>query len=885
MLKVGRNSGNDIIVVLPAVSEYHAVIEAQGGLVSIMDNYSTNGVYVNGVRIPPGQHRPIAPGGLVTLGQSCRLDLNHPKIAPLFSRSTAPESAASITIGRDPGNNIVIPEKNVSSRHARISMQGGLLFIEDFSTNGTYINSTSRKVLPNSKVSLHPGDVIFAASHPIVPEQWMPILNQACGICPEPDGHDRPIITPPPIPLRKTYEYSTRIADDARSEVTIGRVPGNDIVIPDPQVSARHARIYRKGADIFIQDLGSVNGTFVDGLRLRGQAQISETSQVRIANQELHLDLKRIQENQIRVIADDTIRLDVDKLVFKVRDRQDSSNILTLLDEISISVNPGEMVAIIGPSGCGKTTFLYSLIGNQPPSSGKVYYNGQNLYRCYDAFRSSIGYVPQEDILFPQLSVQETLRYVCKLRLPPETTDTEIDTRINTVLTSLGFAITPRELDIRPKLIGGPEKKVLSGGQRKRVNIAQELITNPKILFLDEPTSGLASKDAKEVITLLKHLAQTQGVSVVLTIHQPSHEIYSMFDHTVLLCPGGCLAYYGPSVPGSFEYFKISEQNPDRLLDHIDVKPPKNKELKDRFRHDLTYKIHVEDRQSNITKDVSDIKAPRRKFGFRQFAHLTGRNFRLKIKDLWGGTGILLIQAPIIAILILLAFEGKTDVPSHQSVLFLLCVSAIWFGCNNSAREVVSERVIYLRERMVNLKIPSYFMSKMVLMTVLCAFQCLILLAVNYKACKLTGDFMSFFGILVITSVGAVSLGLFLSTLVKSSEAAVGMVPILLVPQVILAGMLVQLGEKEAIDFLAVFAIARWSYEAMLNLEFLGEPSPSEKSGSLIEYLGFKENNITEDLVWMGSMVAVCMAVAMFILYYRDIHSFFQRMKRRTFNS
>jgi len=879
MIRVGKSPNNDIVINDQIVSEYHASFQVSGKTVTVTDLHSLNGVFVDGIRIRPGEPYPIGKNSVLTIGLAHRIDLNDPCVALLFGTPEVDHSSkVSIIIGRDSSSHIMIPKQNVSATHARITMHGTSIYIEDFSANGTYINSLSSRVPKKSKTALQPTDTVLVSTYSIPPQRWLPILRQAG------QPNQRPIDIKKPehsIPAPQVSpKYFTIVSEEKKSEATIGRVEGNNIVIADPLVSARHARIFRKSGEVFLQDLGSTNGTFVNQIRIKGVVKINEASIIRIANQQININLRQLKNDKIQIVTDDSIRLDVKKLVYMVRDRQDRSKTLTLLDNISISVKPGELVAIMGPSGCGKTTLLYSLIGNQPPYSGKVCYNNRNLYRCYDAFRISVGYVPQDDILFPQLTVYESLYYVCKLRLPPETTDSEIDTRINDVLTSLGFDVADPDKDIRNKIIGSPERKVLSGGQRKRVNIAQELITNPKILFLDEPTSGLASKDANEVIKLLRKLSEDEGVSIILTIHQPSNVIYSMFDHTVLLSPGGCLAYFGPAVPDSFQFFTISSQNPDELLDYIDVSKNESQILKQKYLQHDKHKIYVQGRQSDILPDSEKLTSRRRKFGIRQFLVLSSRNLQLKVKDLWGGTGILLIQAPIIALLIFLAFHGESTPESRQKVLFLLVVSAIWFGCNNSAREIVSERVIYERERMVNLKIPSYFLSKVFLMTLLCAFQCFILLIVNYWACELEGNISQYFVILLITSVAAVCLGLSISTAVKSNEAAVGLVPIILVPQIILAGMLAPLS-KTIIGFLAKFTVARWSFEALLNVEFAGVSGPPGSDKTLIELLDFQENQIGHDLFVLGLMILFLTSFSMFILYYRDIHSTFKRLKRK----
>jgi ABC-type multidrug transport system ATPase subunit len=885
MVKIGRGPDNDIVIpeTESTVSWRHATLTLYAGQAAIEDNFSTNGVMVNNVRIPPGRPTPVSPDAVVMLGAyRLIIDRSAPKIAALFAAADEKLRDGRITIGRDAGHTIVIPAPDVSGLHCQIASRGGRLFVRDFSKNGTYLNSLQNRVPPQDEAPLQPGDVIYAASRAVPPEQWFELLRLACGASggaravgeSRQTGDEETIrVTPPPAAQR----FLTRLGRGDGKAVRIGRLEDNDIVIREPVVSGHHAVIRQEGERVFLEDLGSTNGTFVDGRRIKGRVEIDERSEVRLASQQLRLDFSQLRNQELLVVADGAIQLDVGELLFQVRDRANPGRVITLLDEVSLSQRPGEMTAIMGPSGCGKTTLLYSLIGSQPPTCGQVLYNGQNLYDHYDAFRTSIGYVPQDDILFPQLTVYESLYYVCKLRLPPETTDAEINQRIDNVLRSLGFDVSTPGQDVRAKLIGSPEKKVLSGGQRKRVNIAQELITNPKILFLDEPTSGLASKDAKEVIRLLKGMAERDRVSVILTIHQPSFEVYSMFTHALLLAPGGCLAYYGSAEPGSFQYFKTAHHNPDELLECIDVKPPQNQMLKERFKQDVNYRINIVERQRQISGCATSVERRSSRIGLRQFFYLTSRNLTLKMKDVFGGTGILLLQAPIIALLVLGAFYDETQKTEQIKILFLLAVSAIWFGCNNSAREIVAERVIYLRERMVNLKIPSYLLSKVVTMTVLCALQCLVLLAVNYHACnlnKLESNFLVLYGVLLVTALAGVCLGVLLSTLVKTNEAAVGAVPILLLPQVILAGMLVPL-KGGAMKALAALTLSRWSYEALLDETFAGD-------APFIKQLNFTENQAGADLTVLAVMIVGFLAVAMAILYVRDIHSLVQKRRRRT---
>src|SRR5262249_19030051 len=209
--------------------------------------------------------------------------------------------------------------------------------------------------------------------------------------------------------------------------------------------------------------------------------------------------------------------------------RDTPSVMVTLLDSVSFKALPGDMIALMGPSGAGKTTLLLALNGYLPPSSGIVRINGEDLYNIYDNLRGSIGYVPQDDLVHPELTVFEAVKYSAKFRLPPDYSEAEIDARVEQTIKDLGLD------SVKNLQIGKPEKKILSGGQRKRVNIALELVTDPVILFLDEPTSGLAADDTTALITLLHDLTKATGKTIIMTIHQPAKDEFEKFTHCFVM--------------------------------------------------------------------------------------------------------------------------------------------------------------------------------------------------------------------------------------------------------------------------------------------------------------------------------------------------------------
>ena len=228
-------------------------------------------------------------------------------------------------------------------------------------------------------------------------------------------------------------------------------------------------------------------------------------------------------------------------LLLEVPDRDDSSAMKVLLDNVSFKALPGDMIALMGPSGAGKTTLLLALNGYLPPSNGIVRINGEDLYNIYDNLRGSIGYVPQDDLVHAELTVFEAVKYSAKFRLPPDYSEDEIDARVEQTIKDLGLE------GVKNLQIGRPEKKVLSGGQRKRVNIALELVTNPVILFLDEPTSGLAADDTTALITLLSDLTKQTGKTIIMTIHQPAKDKFEKFTHCLVMGYGGVPMFFGPT--------------------------------------------------------------------------------------------------------------------------------------------------------------------------------------------------------------------------------------------------------------------------------------------------------------------------------------------------
>ncbi len=698
----------------------------------------------------------------------------------------------------------------VSWEHARIYERNGQLILEDLnSRNGTAINQLQNRI---AEAALQPEDDVYLGSFKIPASRLLVDHHTVVG------------------------EAAYKAVAFTGDSMIIGRDPQCEQPIDNAMISWHHARLARTTEGIFVEDLGSLNGTFVDGIRISGRVRIAAGQEVGLGSVRFQLleggALQRREYNGNVSIQAVDVTVSI-------------PGGARLLDPISLTVYPSELVALMGPAGAGKTTFLKALNGYTPPSQGQVLFNGADLYRHYDLFRQQMGYVPQDDIVHSQLTVREALYFSTKLRT--DLSDKEIEERIDKILDSLGI------LDKKNSLIGSPERKVLSGGQRKRVNIAMELISDTPVLFLDEPTSGLSSYDAEGVVDLLKRLAR-EGKTIITTIHQPSIDVFKKFDNLIMISrdAGGCgaLAFFGPAYPDSIQFFQapaagapLASESP--TADHRQALSPemlltglasaRTPEWCDRFAKSPYRKQFVEDRAGKTPSQGGEEISAGRRFGLGQWLMLVRRNLILKVRDR-AQFIILLLQAPLLALLIGLVFSVIKEPPPASSarvvspeatqafselganlagVEFLMVVAAIWFGCNNAARDVVGEWSIFQRERMVNLKLPSYVFSKFAVLFGLCVFQCLAMLAIVYFWCHLKGDFLQTAVILITASLVGAALGLAISSRSNTTESAIALLPIVLLPVIALSGGIRPIYKMpEPAQWLSYAVPSRWAFEA-----------------------------------------------------------------------
>lgn len=698
-----------------------------------------------------------------------------------------------IRIGRDPSAELAFdPQRDllVSYNHAKIMvLDGKPVLFDTESTNGTFIDGQriSRQELeggeevelglggPHIQVHLRSEQVAVSAESPAAAQ----VRGKATVF-----GSALPIRDLSLGDAARLGEYP--VAD----RLEIGRDEKSTIVLDSMYVSHKHTRIELQRGAYHLIDAGSANGTYVDGERVT-DALLTPGTEFNVGPYVLKFTGTSV------VVFDTRTKTWVDAWELC---RTDAHTKRSFLDRVSLKIQPGEFVCILGPSGCGKSTLLKSLNGLNPADSGSVLMNNVDFYDNYEQLKHQVGYVPQDDIIHPQLNVWRTLYYAAKLRLPPDTGAEKRQERIRDVLSALEL------YDHRLKPIHR-----LSGGQRKRVSIAVELLTDPAIIYLDEPTSGLDPNLEEKMMLLLREMT-LRGKTVATVTHTLDN--IHLSDKVTFLVDGK-LAFFGTSEEAR-DYFKV-----DRLPDvykRFEEAKGNVDGLRTSFEASPIFEQHIRGQLSQRSQTRADRPVKRGKRigpgALKQFWVLTTRYAEIITRDL-RNTTILLIQAPLVALFIVLAVH--TDQPDRgpTSTMFLIMsLSALWFGCSNAAREITKESSIYARERMVNLKVIPYVASKFFVLQWLALVQVSTMLVIvyffrsgyslaqvppvcarwNIQACSLLihggvpGDFWMHLLNLYLTALSGIGLGLLISALAGNSDKAMSLVPLVLIPQVLFSG-------------------------------------------------------------------------------------------------
>ncbi len=707
-----------------------------------------------------------------------------------------------ITIGRGVNNEIVTADPRASRLHASVDWTGnGWILHDPGSTNGTSVNGQRVE-----RAALRDGDLIQIGDFALIVE----LTDHVAG---RDEQHAGTLIgvsvqAPPPGAVPDIL--------DLRSQptVTIGRDPGNDLTLDHPQISRYHARLeLQQDGSLRITDLNSTNGTFVNGQQLRGTTTVG--SGTTVAFGPYHLVYQNGQ--LVKGTEDGTVRIDCLHLSKTVGGGK------VLLNDLTFSILPREFVCLVGGSGAGKSTLLDALSGVRPANGGEVRYNGADYYSRMDAYRSAIGYVPQDDIVPTELPVESALYYAAKLRLPPDTAESEVRARVEEVMDDLGLTAR-RDVPI----------KNLSGGQRKRVSIGAELISKPTIFFLDEPTSGLDPGLEGRMMQLLRKLAD-QGRTVVLITHATQN--VDLCDNIAFLAPGGYLAYYGPP-KGALTYFGA-----EKFADiYTTIESEQSMAVwPQRFAATPQHQQHVVARltaagiglngaagatgahQAAVTTAQSRPPASRRDSGVRQFGILTRRYLETVRRDRSNLLTLLLIQAPLIALLITLAFRGDLfstrpfvgDWSKGRTLAFLLAMVAVWFGTSNAAREIVKEAAIYARERRINLQLAPYIASKFFVLLGISIIQNIVLLLPFLFTGASILQMPLLYISLIFGSIAGIAMGLVISAVAPNPDRASILVPLVLIPQIIFGGPLINTGGNFVVRGISQLMVTKWTWRAL----------------------------------------------------------------------
>jgi len=517
------------------------------------------------------------------------------------------------------------------------------------------------------------------------------------------------------------------------------------------------------------------------------------------------------------------------------------------LRNIDFTENQGSLIGIMGSSGSGKTTMLNNLCGIYSPESGSVTINGINLHTHREKLQGVIGLIPQDDLLIEELTVFQNLYYNAKLCFR-DAGDEEIRNLVNKTLISLGL------LDISDLKVGNPFNKLISGGQRKRLNIALELIREPSVLFVDEPTSGLSSRDSENVMDLLRELA-LKGKLVFVVIHQPSSEIYKMFDKIIFMDLGGYMIYYGNPVEAVMYFKRMDLQinseigecqtcgnvNPELIFNIIEAKvvdefgnytevrkvaPEKWEEL---YKSDRMYEAIPEVEAS----PPATLRIPG---WFRQFRIFWIRDFLSKLSNRQYAALTLLV-APLLGLILsyiiryiadptskVYIFRENENIPIY---IFMSLIVALFLGLIVSAEEIFRDRKILKRESFLNLSRSGYLLSKVVIMMLISAIQAFLFVMIGNPILGIKGMTFAYWLAFFSTALCANLLGLNVSAAFNSAITIYIIIPILMIPMMVLSGAMFsfdklnrKVGSVDKVPWIAEIMIPKWSYEALMVRQF-----------------------------------------------------------------
>ncbi|MHB8508804.1 MAG: FHA domain-containing protein [Candidatus Dormibacteria bacterium] len=719
----------------------------------------------------------------------------------------------AVSVGRDPGNEIRIDIPYVPPQLGTFSLGASGLLLTPL-TDAADVTHRGRPL--TGSVELAPGDFIrIGGVHPGEMVTLLSAIEQGA------TGDDHFPVIPGLV-------------------VRIGSGPDSDLVAGGAGVAGSHAEIVCDEDGVELVDLGT-GKTRVNGKLVRDTVTLADGNVVSIGSLTVTLSGERLACTRKRVaVAPGTLPAaqPVEHLpgfggaLLEARHlkrvvRQD----INLLQDVSLRLKPRELVVVVGLSGAGKSTLLDALAGYQPASSGQVLVDETDLYRHFDRFRPRIGFVPQKDIIHLDLTVEEALDYAARLRLPPGTSTADRHRRVHEVM---------NDLDLTGR--AGVAVRSLSGGQQKRVSIGVELITSPPLFFLDEPSSGLDPGTETQLTLLLRRLAD-QGRTVVVITHATKN--LALADKVAFLARGGNLVWYGPPTDAVkyFDGFRTDaerERNAEMTFDSIytmieDEARGTPGEWAERYRSDRAYGKQI---SVPLRLDVAEMPTPKappdrlpQVSALRQLLILSARNLRLITRDRF--SLILMLLAPwLLASMDFLITTRDMFDARHGSVirvsitLATMGVNAILVGALSLSREIVKDNQIYRRERLVNLGLVPYVLSKVWVAALVAAYQAVAWVLVLYLAVSMPGGAEVAAGIYVtmfLTVLSGTMLGLLSSAAAPTEGATPLILALLVIPQVLFNGSLIPIPLlTPAAQAVTVPMSARWTFETLMTQTRVG---------------------------------------------------------------
>jgi len=808
---IGRDLRADVRVAHPLISRTHLIVRFEQGRWLAIDNGSLNGLYVNNRRVP-----------VVEIHDGLRVNIGNPDGPAVIFEVGRHQGSA----GRPPLTTS-IPIVNPPAGPGAQLPHGQPLPAAPWpgrpqpASTGSFRQPSHPPGGPHVSHPLSGPQV----SHPSGPQPPYPTSGHAA---PPPGGPQHapqiyratPMYVPPTAAAEPVAGPETgRIGGDGSNiatsmmkilrpgrpalesipgAITIGRANDNDIVIPEVLASRHHATLIPTAHGTEIHDNRSINGTFVNGSRVE-VAVLHDGDVVTIGNIDLVFAGGTLVRRDETATATRTGGLDVRGVTWTIENNK------TLLDDISLGAQPGTLTAVIGPSGAGKSTFARLVAGYTHPTRGTVSFEGHNVHAEYASLRSRIGMVPQDDVVHGQLTVYQALMYAAELRLPPDTTKDDREQVVARVL---------EELEMTQHLHSRVDK--LSGGQRKRASVAMELLTGPSLLILDEPTSGLDPALDRQVMTMLRQLADAGRVVLVVT-HSLTY--LDICDQVLLLAPGGKTAFCGP--PGQIgptmgttnwaDIFSTVAGDPDgakaRYLARTGPPPP-----------------------PPPAERPAELGDPSHTSLFRQFSTIARRQVRLIISD--QGYFIFLAVLPFIMGSLSMSVPGNVGfgVPNPMGkaptepgqILVLLNVGAVFMGTALTVRDLIGERPIFLREQAVGLSTSAYLLAKVCVYTVFAIIQSAIVTVIaligkggpTQGAVALGIPGLELFADVAMTCVASAMLGLALSAIAKSNEQIMPLLVVAVMSQLVFSGGMIPVTGRIGLDQMSWATPARWGFAA-----------------------------------------------------------------------